>query len=239
MATFTWTGAGNTDWTEPTNWQVGGVATDIAPNDPTADAVATINGPDSFEFPIISGGAAITLNSLTAAGTAHVIVGGGQLGGTGTGSLNALGSISVTSTDPGGGLVGASGSTITTPSLTVGAGAAVGGGGTYIVTSLVNSGIIQGDGANFGLGTLTVTGGTITGPGSIEVDGPSTFELGSATAETITVVAALRARDPRRPSFSTTQAALPVRSTFSTQTPTSICSSRVRHRLVPRLTASP
>ena len=190
MATFTWTGAGNTDWTEPTNWQVGGAATAIAPNDPTADAVATINGPDGFEFPIISGGAAITLNSLTAAGTAHVIVGGGQLGGTGTGSLNALGSISVTSTDAGGGLVGALGSTITTPSLTVGAGAAVGGGGTYIVTSLVNSGIIQGDGANFGLGTLTVTGGTITGPGSIEVDGPSTFELGSATAETITVVAA-------------------------------------------------
>jgi len=69
MATFTWTGAGNTDGTEPTNWQVGGAATAIAPNDPTADAVATINGPDGFEFPIISGDAAITLNSLTVSQT--------------------------------------------------------------------------------------------------------------------------------------------------------------------------
>ena len=45
------------------------------------------------------------LASLSAADTAHVIVGSGQLGGTGSGTLNA-GSISVTSTNIGGGLVG-------------------------------------------------------------------------------------------------------------------------------------
>ncbi len=187
--TFTWTGAGDTTWTDPTNWQVAGAPTAIAPNDPTAIAIATGNGPDGFEFPIISGGAAIQLASLSSTDLAHVIVGGGPLGGTGSATLTAD-SISVTSTNIGGGLVGGPGSTITTTSLTVGAGALVGGGGTYIVTSLVNSGIIQADGGDFGLGPLTVKGGTITGTGTIEVDGNSTFELGSATAETITVVVA-------------------------------------------------
>ena len=187
--TFTWTGAGDTTWTDPTNWQVGGAPTAIAPNDPTAIAIATGNGPDGFEFPIISGGAAIQLASLSSTDQAHVIVGGGPLGGAGSATLTA-GSISVTSTNIGGGLVGGLGSTITTSSLTVGAGALVGGGGTYIVTSLLNSGIIQADGGDFGLGPLTVKGGTITGTGTIEVDGNSTFELGSATAETITVVVA-------------------------------------------------
>jgi hypothetical protein len=116
--TFTWTGAGDTTWTDPTNWQVAGAPTAIAPNDPTAIAIATGNGPDGFEFPIISGGAAIQLASLSSTDLAHVIVGGGPLGGTGSATLTAD-SISVTSTNIGGGLVGGPGSTITTTSLTV------------------------------------------------------------------------------------------------------------------------
>jgi hypothetical protein len=191
MATFTWIGANPfpARWTDPANWQVASAATPLFPNSATDVAIATANGADGFEYPIISGGAAIQLASLSSAGIAHVLVGGSQLGGTGSATLTA-GSISVTSTALGGGLVGGPGSTITTPSLTVGPGAIIGGGGTFSVTSLVNSGIIQADGGNFNLGALTVTGGTITGTGSIEVDGPSTFDLGSATAETITVVVA-------------------------------------------------
>ena len=192
MATFTWIGANPfpSFWTDPANWQVGGAATLLFPNTAADVAIVNADGVDGFEFPFITGGAAITLASLSAAGTAHVIVGTGQLGGvTGGGTLNA-GSISVTSTNPGGGLVGEPGGTITTASMTVGAGAIIGGGGNFNVKSLVNSGTIQADGAIFNLGALTVTGGTITGTGSIEVDGPSTFDLGSATAETITVVVA-------------------------------------------------
>jgi hypothetical protein len=63
----------------------------------------------------------------------------------------------------------------------------IGGGGTFIVASLINSGNNPGNGGNFNLGPLAVTGGTITGPGSIEVDGTSILDLGSVTAEPITV----------------------------------------------------
>jgi hypothetical protein len=182
--TFGWVGAANTDWTNPTNWSGGPAGT--FPSSGTVVAVVPTN---LFPFPIISGGTTITLSSLNSTGTGHVIVGGGPLGGTGTGTLTA-GSISVSSVDTGGGLVGQQGGTITTPSLTVGTGVIIGGGGTFNVTALANSGIIQADGGNFNLGALTVTGGTITGTGSIEVDGTSTFELGSATAEVIDVVVA-------------------------------------------------
>lgn len=195
------------------------------PSDSRSSAVATLS----------------RIGSLSAAGTAHVIVGTGQLGGTaGGGTLNA-GTISVTSTNTGGGLVGQPGGTITTPSLTVGAGAIIGGGGTFNVASLVNSGIIQADGGNFNLGALTVTGGAITGTGSIEVDsdlgkGNSILDLGSATAETINVVVAA------------TQAATVIFENpgsftgslnLANRIPTSICSSRVRTRPGPPLTASP
>jgi len=192
--TFTWTGAAaDLNWNDPANWS-GGTATALVPNGANDVAIVTVNGVDGNQFPIISGNSLITLSSLSSAGSAHVIVGGSQLGGTGTGNLTA-GSISVTSTNTGGGLVGGPGSTITTPSLTVGTGVIIGGGGAFHVTSLANSGIIQADGGNFNLGALTVTGGTITGTGSIEVDsdlgiGNSTFDLGSATAETIDVVVA-------------------------------------------------
>ena len=138
MATFTWKPAGSFPdlWTDPLNWQVAGAATLLFPNAATDVAIVNDSGaPNGFDFPFITGGAAITLASLSAAGTAHVIVGTGQLGGKpGGGTLNA-GTISVTSTNPGGGLVGEPGGTITTASMTVGAGAIIGGGGIFNVTN--------------------------------------------------------------------------------------------------------
>jgi WD40 repeat protein len=192
MSVFTWAGTSGTDWTTPANWLNGTLAATTFPNGP--DDVALVDVNDSTGA-IISGGSLITLASLTIDDPAsstlaggHVLVGGSPaIGGGGGGTLISGGLIDVTSTNRGGGLVGGLNSLIQAPTLNIGAGAIVGGGGTFEVANLTNAGLIQADGGDFGLGPLVMTGGTIAGPGSLEVDGTSTLELGSATAENIAV----------------------------------------------------
>lgn len=197
MATFTWIGGTSQDWLNPANWLADGVPATVAPNDPTA--IVIDNFDNGANDAIISGGASVTVASLSIGNFAgvptpgavggHVIVGGGpQIGGGGGGTLTSLGAITVASTNSGGGLVGGPASLITAPTLTIGAGAIIGGGGVFNITNLVNSGIIQADGGDFALGALGITGGSITGTGSLEVDGTSSLSLSSATAETITVI---------------------------------------------------
>jgi hypothetical protein len=194
--TFTWTGTTSSDWTDPTNWSNGTVVATTDPNG--AGDIAFDNFSDGLHDAIISGGSLITVESLdiadptapAALGVAggHVLVGGGpEIGGGGGGTLISVGLINVTSTNSGGGLVGGPASLIMAPTLNVGTGAIIGGGGTFDVASLTNEGIIQADGGDFVLGPLVITGGTITGSGSLEVDGTSTLELGSVTAENIAV----------------------------------------------------
>jgi hypothetical protein len=187
-STFTWTGATNTDWNTPFNWNIGAVPADVAPNAPTA---TVIDSPATPQTTIISGGASDTVGTLTVGGAAHLIVGGGpEIGGGGGGSLTVVNGITATSNDPGGAIVGGPNSTITSPTLTLAAGGIIGGGGDFEITNFVNNGMIQADGADFALGGLTVGGGTITGTGSIEIDGPSTFQLGSTTSQNVRVVTA-------------------------------------------------
>jgi hypothetical protein len=188
-STFTWTGAtANNDWNTAANWNIGAATAAVPPNDPTA---TVIDSPTETEITIISGGTADTVGTLTVGGAAHLIVGGGpKIGGGGGGSLTAINGIDAPSTDPGGAIVGGPNSTITSPTLTIGPGAIIGGGGDFEITNLVNNGMIQADGADFDLGALTVGGGNITGTGSIEIDGPSTFKLGSATAQNVKVAIA-------------------------------------------------
>ena len=190
--TSTWVGGLDHDWNTATNWTNG------VPNSATAEAI--VNFDDGANDAVISGGASITVASLSigdpnppVAGLdgGHVIVGGSpDIGGGGGGTLTSIGTISVPSTNPGGGLVGGLATTITAPVMTVGAGATIGGGGMFNVGTVVNAGRIQADGGFFGLGTLVMTGGTISGGGTIEVDGSSGLELGSATAEQIAVIVA-------------------------------------------------
>jgi len=197
MATFTWAGGTSTDWTAPANWLTAGAPATVAPNSAAAAAADNIDGGGSRDA-IISGGTSITVASLdigNPTGTVvpgvvggHVIVGGGPaIGGGGGGTLVSVGPITVTSTNSGGGLIGGPTATIRTPTLTLGSGAIIGGGGTFNVANLVNAGTIQADGGNFALGALAVTGGTISGTGSLEVDNNSTLDLGSATSENIAV----------------------------------------------------
>ena len=181
--TFTWVGSTSKDWTVPANWQVGTVAATVAPNGIT-DSVIDDVGNDA----IISNGTSITVADLNVGGSGHLIIGGSsEIGGGGGGTLVSLGLIDVTSTNSGGGLVGGLSSVITTPALTVGTGAIIGGGGTFDVANLTNNGLIQADGNDFALGSLVINGTSITGPGSLEVDGSSTLELNSATSETTVV----------------------------------------------------
>jgi hypothetical protein len=186
-STYTWTGVSSTDWNTAANWDIGAAVATTVPNSTTATAIDDI----ATASAIISNGATDFVDNLNVGGTGHVIVGGGPaIGGGGGGTLVATSGIAVTSTNAGGGLVGGPATSISAPTLTVGAGAIIGGGGTFNITNLVNSGIIQADGQEFALGPLNVTGGNITGTGSIEVDGPSTFELGSTTAQSILVAVA-------------------------------------------------
>jgi hypothetical protein len=130
LATFTWVGGTSSDWTDATNWSPVGV-----PNDGTATAI--VNSPAN-DANIINGGV-ITVGSLSVGGTGisagQVIVGGSpEIGLGGGGSLTASQSIVLTSTDENGVLIGGSNGVVTTPSMTVAAGVAIGGGGTYDVT---------------------------------------------------------------------------------------------------------
>jgi hypothetical protein len=180
--TYTWTGAQGNDWNLATNWTVGAAVSTTAPNATTATAID-----DLGTVPAILSNATAFVQDLNVGGVGHVIIGGGPaIGGAGTGTLVAT-TIEVTSTNDGGGLVGGTNSTIDAQTLTLGAGAIIGGGGVFNIATLNNSGIIQADGGNYNLGGLVVTGGNIVGAGSIEVDGSSAFELGSATAQTILV----------------------------------------------------
>jgi hypothetical protein len=190
MPVYTWTGGADTNgannWITPANWLLDAVPASSFPNSPTDDAI--VNTDDGTKDAIISGGQSIAVASLSIGDTGHVIVGGSaDIGGGGGGTLTSTGAIAVTSTNAGGGLVGGTATTITAPTLSIGAGAIIGGGGTFDIAALANLGMIQADGGPFGLGTLAITGGTITGTGSIEVDGASGLELGSATAEQIAV----------------------------------------------------
>lgn len=196
MASFTWTGGqdinGANNWTTSADWLVGGVAATTFPN--TAADDATVNSDVGASSAIISNGAAITIASLSIGNTAgvpggHVIVGGSSdIGGGGGGTLTSAGAINVSSTNPGGGLVGGLGGVISAPSMTLaGPGVVIGGGGIFNVGSIVNNGEIQADGGNFDLGGLLLNGSTIAGTGFIEVDGPSLLELNAPTAETIQI----------------------------------------------------
>jgi len=196
MANFIWVGAVTNDFTDFRNWLADGAPATVAP-DATSTVSVNSHDPGAFVSTFISG-TSVTVASLAVGGIAAasggVLVGGGgnvnpEATGPG-GSLVSLGPIDITATADSGGLVGGVNGTITAPTLTVGAGATIGGGGTFTIPNHGNNGRIQDDGDNFsfGLGALKVTGGAITGSGSIEIDGPSTFELGSATSQTILVV---------------------------------------------------
>jgi WD40 repeat protein len=194
--TFTWAGTASSDWTQPTNWLNGSLVATTDPNG--AGDIAFVNFDDGLHDAIISGGSLITVGGLNVGNPTapaapgvvggHVLVGGGPaIGGGGGGTLISVGSINVTSTNSGGGLVGGPASFIGAPTLNIGTGAIIGGGGTFDVTTLTNLGMIQADGGDFVLGPLVINGGTITGPGSLEVDGSSTLALNSVTAENIVV----------------------------------------------------
>lgn len=171
------------NWNTATNWSPSGVPAAI---DPAIDNTGTA---------IISGGLTDAVANLDIGGVAapgasagHVIVGGSpDIGGGGGGTLTSAGTITVNSNDSGGGLVGGLASTITAPTMTIGANAIIGGGGTFNTGTILNSGLIQADGNFYGLGPLVLSGQTISGTGSIEIDGPSTLELAATTAQAIIV----------------------------------------------------
>jgi hypothetical protein len=179
--TYTWVGDNGNDWVTPENWLVGGVKATAAPN----SATATVTHGNTIDARI--NGAAITVGNLSVVDVGHVLVGWNPGTSSAAGSLTATGAISITSTNGGGGLVAGPASTITTPTLTVGPNAIIGGGGTFNVANLVNSGTIQADGDFFALGPLVITGGTVSGPGKFQLDGSSTLEIASATSQTVLV----------------------------------------------------
>ena len=195
--TFTWIGGiGNTDflWTTASNWLVSGGVQAAPPNSPTAVVIVDSEPVDTD----IINGASITVGSLSIGGigpsAGQLLVAGsktvvGDIFTGGGGTLESVGPIVVTSTDVNGGLVGGPGGIVKAPSMTVGVGAAIGGGGTYNVTTIVNNGLILADGgrSDLALGPVVLKGATISGTGSLEVAGPSTLELDAATAQNIVV----------------------------------------------------
>jgi RTX calcium-binding nonapeptide repeat (4 copies) len=195
--TFTWIGGiGNTDflWTTASNWLVSGGVQAAPPNSPTAVVIVDSEPVDTD----IINGASITVGSLSIGGigpsAGQLLVAGsktvvGDIFTGGGGTLESVGPIVVTSTDVNGGLVGGPGGIVKAPSMTVGVGAAIGGGGTYDVTTIVNNGLILADGgrSDLALGPVVLKGATISGTGSLEVAGPSTLELDAATAQNIVV----------------------------------------------------
>jgi hypothetical protein len=185
LATFTWVGGTSNDWTTATNWSPQSV-----PNDPTA--VVTVDNPanDADVF----NGKAITVGSLNVGGTGisagQVIVGGSpEIGLGGGGSLTASQSIVVTSPDQNGALVGGPGGVVTSSSMTIASGVAIGGGGTYNIATIVNNGLIQADGGGpgLGLGPVVVQGSTVSGTGHFEIDHSSTLEINAATSQNVAV----------------------------------------------------
>jgi len=194
MVDFTWVGNQNNDFTDALNWTT---TAGLVPPDATSTVFVNGHNAGTVLSTFISGTSitpSIIVGSLTIGGvgaaSGGVLVGdGGGVNGDahGAGSLTSVGEIKVTATADSGGLVGGVGGTISAPTLTVGLGATIGGGGTFIIPNLVNDGRIQADGGSFALGPLVVTGGSITGSGIIEVNDTSTFELGSATSQNIFV----------------------------------------------------
>src|SRR3984957_7773173 len=195
--TFTWIGGiGNTDflWTTASNWLVSGGVQAAPPNSPTAIVIVDSEPVDTD----IINGASITVGSLSIGGigpsAGQLLVAGsktvvGDIFTGGGGTLESVGPIVVTSTDVNGGLVGGPGGIVKAPSMTIGVGAAIGGGGTYDVTTIVNNGLILADGGrpDMVLGPVVLKGGTISGTGNLEVAGPSTLEPDAATAQNIVV----------------------------------------------------
>jgi hypothetical protein len=201
MATLTWIGTTSVLWATASNWLGGVVPT-------AADAVIdnSVNNAD------ILNGTSVNVASLTIAGAGGtVIVGGSQeilpaanfpgVFKTPGGTLNVTGALTVTSTINSGGLVGGIGGVIKAGTLDVGAGAAIGGGGTFDVAGIItNDGLIVSDsgGPGLNLGPVVVNATSVVGtpgktPGSFEVAGPSTLELNAATTENIVVDAAATA----------------------------------------------
>jgi hypothetical protein len=185
LATFTWVGGTSNEWTTATNWSPQSI-----PNDPTA--VVTVDNPANDAD--IFNGTAITVGSLSVGGTGisagQVIVGGSpEIGLGGGGSLTASQSIVVTSTDQNGALVGGPGGVVTSPNITIASGVAIGGGGTYNITTIVNNGLIQADGGapGLGLGPVIVQGNTISGTGHFEIDHSSILEINAATSQNVAV----------------------------------------------------
>ncbi len=182
MATFSFVGTGAADWNVGTNWTPATV--------PTAADTALLTGTGATA--VISSGATDAVASVTMTGD-NLLVGNSTLFGntlTGNGTLTA-GTIDDTNAT----LVSSQGSSVTgTTGITVGTGAAIGGGGSFAVTTgaIANSGVIRADGADFSLGNLTVTAPSITATGALEVWAGSTLELNVpsvAATQTISVVA--------------------------------------------------
>ncbi len=179
--TYTWSGSTSSDWNTSANWTPNGV-----PN--SADASVIDNLPSVSAD--ISGGVTDTVGNLlvnTGTGTIGVIAGGNTItGGSGSGTLDVLGTITVQS----GFVGGIAGSTIEASVLTVDDPASLIAGGTFDVPSIINNNLIEADGGAFGAGAMVLTGGTITGSGVLEVDsdsGPSTLELNDVTTQTVDV----------------------------------------------------
>lgn len=181
MATVTFTGlnSGGTpsfaDWNTATNWTPTGVPTAVDSAVLTSAALGTN---------IVISGTTDLITNVTMSGD-NLFVGESGFGGTaGAGGLTASGTISLDSDN----LVSTAGSTITAAggfNLT-GAGAALGGGGTFNGT-ISNAGVVRADGNAFGLGDLIVNGAISGASGAIEIYAGSALTLNGATSETVTI----------------------------------------------------
>ncbi|MGH7043307.1 MAG: Hint domain-containing protein [Acetobacteraceae bacterium] len=188
MANLTFTGSVSSDWNVAGNWTPSGP--------PGAADGAVVSGSPA----VISGGSSDIVAGLDVQANRALAVGGSTLfGGSGTGSLDVDG---IAYIDPGAVLVGSDGSTFQAINIDNAVGGAIGGGGTFIVAAapggipyvpsagnIENGGVIRADGADFGLGALTLTANTISYPGgSFEIWGGSTLELNAFTYQPLDVV---------------------------------------------------
>ena len=181
--TFTFTNAAGADWNTVGNWNQGTTVAATVPNGPTDVALITANEPFIYD-------ATDTVAQVVVSGDGHLIVGGSPAIGTpGTagGTLTVSGTIIATSTNTGGALVGGLGGVFTADEMDFGPGALIGGGGTFVANTMINNGVILADGALYDLGPLLLGGNTITGSGSLEIQGSSILDLGMATSQNLNV----------------------------------------------------
>lgn len=181
--TYTFTqSAGGADWNTAGNWTQGTTVAAGVPNGATDVAIITDHEPfiDSTTD---------TVAQLEVSGNGHLIVGGSTLVGTpgNGGTLAVVGTIVATSTNTGGALVGGVNGVFTAAEMFFGTGALIGGGGTLVAPTMINNGVILADGQLYDLGELLLSGNTITGTGSLEIQGSSILDLNIATAQNVNV----------------------------------------------------